>query len=1114
MKRKVISFILSFIFSTSLALNVKATEASSPTNQNPLTVTNELSEERIQEANKLNINLSDLKDHYNMFIGDDFNQKRLIETLSLDKSLIVTVTSPIPEGVITEDFSGNHEITFYIENSAGNHMEHKASLTISGRPEIKVKNTTINSGEVFTLDKLAPEAYDYEDGDITDRIQVLESDVNLNSEVSFEDKSSFNLVLGVTDNDNNETKLEVTVTVNEPVMTQMAMKLQADNTTKTIAGKNRFLTAIAISKEMFVSSNTAILVASEKFPDALAAGPLATSLNAPILLTGKDTIHEDTKEELKRLKVSKVIIMGGEAAISKNIENELAKIIPGITVTVERIYGKDRCETAIAAAKKLAKPSKIILANGIEFADALSAGSYASANGYPILLTENSKKITSETLEYLVNSDAEIIIVGGTSAVSSDIEAQLKKAGKTVTRVFGSNRYTTALEMTKKFYPTSTMAVVASGENFADALTAVPYASAIGVPILLSKKDSSDEGVTEYLTSSNLANFHFIGGEAAITTNAKSAMMYPSMYDVSYQVADLAGNWSSISKNGQTVGSTSSNGFSQFYIETLGNKDISIRYGAYVTGIGWQNISDSTEVGQKGKTIDSLIMELTGTDANKFDIFYRSYSKNTGWSQWTLGGNPVGSPGGGPILAVESRIIKGNSNKVDKSIFPKTSKKSTYSYAKSSLNLRAKEDSKSEILLVMPSGSNLDVVSVNPTTNWGKINYTARGVVHTGYASMAYINQESLVSNAILTVNGLKNGDSIPTKDIEITGDAAYRKGINTLTYHINGVEVGTADYGYLSSGGIEYGFDTPVKSGYKFTIPAKLWKPSKINSLKVEILGNDGTREFETIYIGGNANEILVTEKYNASFNYFVNRHLSIGYAHINNSVPSFEVLSQYMDPSAWIAHDTYKYMFLDLGYSADYGVTAKQIDDIIKNKGVLHGMGSTFLKAAQDFNINPFYLVAHAILETGHGKSVLANGQQLTHYHEKFGDPDSKLIPISDEWINEKWYNMFGINAYNRDPNLWGAERAYHEGWDTVEKAIYGGAKWIANGYINRMPDPQNTNYKMRYNLKESMSHQYATDIMWAYKQASNIKKQFDAMGVQVPLRFIVPTFDDVRP
>ena len=69
-------------------------------------------------------------------------------------------------------------------------------------------------------------------------------------------------------------------------------------------------------------------------------------------------------------------------------------------------------------------------------------------------------------------------------------------------------------------------------------------------------------------------------------------------------------------------------------------------------------------------------------------------------------------------------------------------------------------------------------------------------------------------------------------------------------------------------------------------------------------------------------------------------------------------------------------------------------------------------------------------------------------------------------------------------------------------------GGAKWISTNYIHRA-NPQNTLYKMRFNLGENMTHQYATDIEWARKQASRIKSQFDSLGVSVPKRYIIPSF-----
>lgn len=59
---------------------------------------------------------------------------------------------------------------------------------------------------------------------------------------------------------------------------------------------------------------------------------------------------------------------------------------------------------------------------------------------------------------------------------------------------------------------------------------------------------------------------------------------------------------------------------------------------------------------------------------------------------------------------------------------------------------------------------------------------------------------------------------------------------------------------------------------------------------------------------------------------------------------------------------------------------------------------------------------------------------------------------------------YNMFGIGAYDSDPVGTGSNYAYEMGWDTPEKAIMGGAKWISENYINSSSHTQNTLYEMR--------------------------------------------------
>lgn len=87
-----------------------------------------------------------------------------------------------------------------------------------------------------------------------------------------------------------------------------------------------------------------------------------------------------------------------------------------------------------------------------------------------------------------------------------------------------------------------------------------------------------------------------------------------------------------------------------------------------------------------------------------------------------------------------------------------------------------------------------------------------------------------------------------------------------------------------------------------------------------------------------------------------------------------------------------------------------------------------------------------------------------------------------------------MFGIGAWDQDPVKLGSERAYKEGWFTVEAAIEGGIKFISTDYINNSNGEQNTLYKMRWDIDGLATHQYATDMAWAYKQSYNIKEILD--------------------
>lgn len=167
------------------------------------------------------------------------------------------------------------------------------------------------------------------------------------------------------------------------------------------------------------------------------------------------------------------------------------------------------------------------------------------------------------------------------------------------------------------------------------------------------------------------------------------------------------------------------------------------------------------------------------------------------------------------------------------------------------------------------------------------------------------------------------------------------------------------------------------------------------------------------------------------------------------------------------------YKFQFLNLASLA--GISNEAANQYLRGKGILSGRGKAFVDAAKKNSINEIYLMAHACLETGNGTSRLATGVRY----------NGVVV-----------YNMFGIGAVDSNPIGKGAAYAYNMGWTTPEKAIFGGAKFISDNYINRNDYKQDTLYEMRWNPSSPGNHQYATDIGWATKQAvwiENIYKTF---------------------
>ncbi|AEE95445.1 cell wall-binding repeat-containing protein [Mahella australiensis] len=274
-----------------------------------------------------------------------------------------------------------------------------------------------------------------------------------------------------------------------------AVAFAADEGTR-IYGDNRIETAVEISKEGWETSDNVVLVYGGKnnepqsFADALAAGPLAKKLNAPILLTQKDALPDVTADEIDRLGATKVYIVGGEGVVYPAVADEV-KDIDGVT-TVERLAGANRYETAVAVAEEIGDADKVVVARGDDYADALAAA--ASVEVLPILFAGKAgagslQAATEDALADLGVKD--VVIVGDTGVVSSAIETQIEGiVSGDVTRIGEANRFETAVAIADYFKPADGYkgAVLATGYNYADALAGGPYAAKNSYALLLTGK--------------------------------------------------------------------------------------------------------------------------------------------------------------------------------------------------------------------------------------------------------------------------------------------------------------------------------------------------------------------------------------------------------------------------------------------------------------------------------------------------------------------------------------------------------------------------------------------------------------------------------------------------
>lgn len=194
----------------------------------------------------------------------------------------------------------------------------------------------------------------------------------------------------------------------------------------------------------------------------------------------------------------------------------------------ERIAGKDRIETSIKLAKKLYPngAKTIFIVNKEKFADSLAATALAKEMKAPILYTDKDS-----TPEQIVTALKELgakklVFIGGEGTISSSQIKELESKGYDVDRMGGVNRYETASILAEQLLKMKNNkpkeVILASAENYADALSISAYCAKKSIPILLVDKDNISKENERILKKLGNPTIHIVGGENSISKKLES----------------------------------------------------------------------------------------------------------------------------------------------------------------------------------------------------------------------------------------------------------------------------------------------------------------------------------------------------------------------------------------------------------------------------------------------------------------------------------------------------------------------------------------------------------------------------------------------------------------
>ncbi|MGX4199911.1 SpoIID/LytB domain-containing protein [Bacillus sp. JK74] len=279
-----------------------------------------------------------------------------------------------------------------------------------------------------------------------------------------------------------------------------------------LGGASKYDTANAATSKYWKNPSNVVVVNTDAyFADTLSVIPLANKLKAPVLLTEAKKLSSSTEAQIKKFNPDNILIIGGTNSISSAAEKTLKKY--GRT---KRISGKNRYDLSKNIAAEMGSYDQAVVVTGDVYTDALAIAPYAAQNGYPILLTKKDSLPS-------YNLPKKVIIMGGTSSVSKDVENQIKKKASVTKRITGSNRYQISANAVTSLGMDASKTVAANGTKLADIVVGSNIAAANHMPLVYIKKSETPADEAGLFKTKGTYSYTLIGSANSIADSVKAA---------------------------------------------------------------------------------------------------------------------------------------------------------------------------------------------------------------------------------------------------------------------------------------------------------------------------------------------------------------------------------------------------------------------------------------------------------------------------------------------------------------------------------------------------------------------------------------------------------------